>query len=163
MEGAKLIWVPVRGREINGDVQIDLAATEDVLEEVDCPPRIERDNICCGLACLKFWALLELTHLGHDRSEQLVVPVGHRSVEVDFDGLLGVLVAEQCRVYRQLAPALPAIDRLLEFGFVDRLVLARAQLLPNEEEEVTGACELARQLKHRRLSRLTRCHLLSGD
>ena len=139
--------VPVRGvaiaeSEVNGDAELDLAASKDVLQEA--VPLVEvqvlkADCLVTTPACqlMLYLALAELCHVEAAVTQVDVLSTLLRFEELEADLSLGVLVGQLRGEDRDEVPPEAAIDAALDLTLVDGLVVVGAHELVDQEEVVS--------------------------
>ena len=138
MERTRVSRVTVGEGEVNGDGDVDLTTTEDVLQERVLPLDFEVDQLERAFLLLHrvlsrpFFELLK-SH-GFDRVQNLVFAVCVRPKELNFDAALDVVLAEVRGADLHLVPLEGATLRPFDLGLVHWRELARTQVPVDDEE-----------------------------
>lgn len=166
VQGLRVVDWAVRHREVDRDVQVDLAAAENVLEEVHCAgylKAVDVDGVLLFSGCDHLFFTFELLKISVKDAEDFVVAAGIRPVDFDLDLLLFVLVAQHSRIDEAWVPFLLPSLLLLELRFKYGLVLSRGEQLPNNKEDLATLRKVSGKLDLCGLTANRRGHLLGLD
>lgn len=124
MQRVMLSWITIWQGKIDSDVQIDLTSSKHILKEVGWPNLLELYNFnCTFLELYTLLAINELVKCEETCSQKLVVTWSRRSIEVDFDLLIEIIIlAKHILGYRYFVPVLFASVLRFNLWFVNWLV-----------------------------------------
>lgn len=121
MQRVVLGCLAIRGREVDGDDEVQLAATKDVFEEVHNGLELKTDDRDVRVVDLEIGNGAHLVYGHHFCADALMVAgvAGCHKVHAEFSGV--VCVAQQIRVYQELMPLLFAAPSKLALRLEDGL------------------------------------------
>lgn len=147
MQRVSILWVTVRQSEINGDMQTNVATTEDVVKEwawsFDCEIR---DFNLSFLAFHCAASLFQIIESSVSCCQEFVVSRGHWSEEVKLDFLASISIAKVHQVQLELCPILSSSLLVSYFWLVHWLVLTWRQELPDDEENGVAFADVSLEL-----------------